>query len=219
MSTQQSPISTKHPNAARFSDQTYLVRKKFWQFFGGSFYIYDPDGALVLFSKLKAFKLKEDIRVFTDETLQTEALSIQARSVLDFSGSYDVYDSSTGQRVGALRRKGFKSSVYKDEWLILDGADREVGIIQEENAILALLRKYLLGALIPQRFDAQIGGRTVATFKQHFNLFATKLSLDFSLDPQHQFDRRLGIAAGILLCAIEGRSEERRVGKGCRSRR
>ena len=205
MSTQQTPVSTKHPNAARFSHQTYLLRKKFWQFFGGSFYIYDPNGALVLFSKMKAFKLKEDIRVFTDETLQTEALSIQARSVLDFSGSYDVYDSASGQRVGTLRRKGLKSSFYKDEWVILDDTEREVGLIQEESAFLALLRKYLLGALIPQSFNAQIGGRTVATFSQHFNLFATKLTLDFSADPQRQFDRRIGIAAGILLCAIEGK--------------
>jgi uncharacterized protein YxjI len=207
MPTQQTPVSTKHPNAARFSHQTYLVRRKFWQFFGGSFYIYDPSGALVLFSKMKAFKLKEDIRVFTDETLQTEALSIQARSVLDFSGSYDVYDSASGQRVGALRRKGLKSSFYKDEWVILDNTEREVGLIQEESAFLALLRKYLLGALIPQSFNAQIGGRTVATFSQHFNLFATKLTLDFSADPQHQFDRRLGLAAGILLCAIEGKQQ------------
>jgi uncharacterized protein YxjI len=205
MPTQQTPVSTKHPNAARFSHQTYLVRRKFWQFFGGSFYIYDPSGALVLFSKMKAFKLKEDIRVFTDETLQTEALSIQARSVLDFSGSYDVYDSASGQRVGALRRKGLKSSFYKDEWVILDNTEREVGLIQEESAFLALLRKYLLGALIPQSFTAQMGGRTVATFSQHFNLFATKLTLDFSADPQRQFDRRIGIAAGILLCAIEGK--------------
>jgi uncharacterized protein YxjI len=205
MSSQQTPVSTNHPIATRFSHQTYLLRKKFWQIFGGSFYIYDPNGALVLFSKMKAFKLKEDIRVFTDETLQTEALSIQARSVLDFSGSYDVYDSKSGQRVGALRRKGLKSSFYKDEWVILDNTEREIGLIQEESAFLALLRKYLLGALIPQSFTAQMGGRTVATFSQHFNLFATKLTLDFSADPQRQFDRRIGIAAGILLCAIEGK--------------
>jgi hypothetical protein len=199
--------TTNHPLAARFGHQTYLVRRKFWQFFGASFYVYDPSGAPVLFSKLKAFKLREDIRVFTDETRQTEALSIQARSVLDFSGSYDVYDSATGQRVGALRRKGLKSSFYKDEWVILDGAEREVGLIQEESAFLALLRKYLLGKLIPQTFNVQIGDRTVATFNQHFNLFATKLTLDFSPDPGRQFDRRLGIAAGILLCAIEGKQD------------
>jgi threonyl-tRNA synthetase len=100
MFTRQTPVSPHHPLAARFNHQTYHVRKKFWQFFGGSFYVYDPNGALVLFSRMKAFKLKEDIRVFTDETLQTEALSIQARSVLDFSGSYYIYDSASG-RCGA----------------------------------------------------------------------------------------------------------------------
>ena len=197
--------TTNHPIASRFGHQTYLVRRKFWQFFGASFYVYDPSGELVLYSKLKAFKLKEDIRVFTDDSLQTEALSIQARSILDFSGSYDVYDSATGQRIGALRRKGLKSSFYKDEWVILDAAEQEVGLIQEESAFLALLRKYLLGRLIPQSFNVELGGRTVATFNQHFNLFATKLTLDFSHDPGFQFDRRLGIAAGILICAIEGK--------------
>jgi hypothetical protein len=207
MFAQKPTISANHPFARRFGHQTYLVRKKFWQFFGGSFFVYDSNGAVVLFSRLKAFKLKEDIRVCTDESLQTEALSIQARSVLDFSGSYDVYDSATGERVGVLRRKGLKSSFYKDEWVILNQNEVEIGLIREENAFLALLRKYLLGALIPQSFNVQIGDQTVATFNQHFNLFATKLTLDFSLDPQHQFDRRLGIAAGILLCAIEGKQD------------
>jgi hypothetical protein len=41
----------------------------------------------------------------------------------------------------------------------------------------------------------------------HQTYLATKLTLDFSLDPQYQFDRRLGIAAGILLCAIEGKQD------------
>lgn len=205
MFAQQTSISPNHPLAARLSHKTYLVRKKFFKLFGGSFYVYDSNGDLAFFSKMKAFKLKEDIRVFTDEAMTTEALSIQARSVLDFSGSYDVYDSATGQRVGALRRKGLKSSFYKDEWVILDGAEREIGLIQEDNAFLALLRKYLLGALIPQTFNVKIGDQTLAEFSQKFNLFVTKLSLNFALDPQGAFDRRLGIAAAILLCAIEGK--------------
>jgi uncharacterized protein YxjI len=204
---QQTSIASNHPFAALFSHKTYLVRKKFFKLFGGSFYVYDSNGDLALFSKMKAFKLKEDIRVFTGEDMTTEALSIQARSVLDFSGSYDVYDSATGQRVGALRRKGLKSSFYKDEWVILDGAEREIGLIQEENAFLALLRKYLLGALIPQTFHVKIGDRTVAEISQKFNLFVSKLSLNFALDPQGLLDRRLGIAAAILLCAIEGKQD------------
>jgi hypothetical protein len=33
------------------------------------------------------------------------------------------------------------------------------------------------------------------------------MTLDFSPDPQRRLDRRLGIAAGVLLCAIEGKQE------------
>ncbi len=84
MFAHQTSLPANHPFAARFSHQSYLVRKKWLKLFGGSFYVFDPNGALILYSKQKAFKLKEDIRVFTDETMQTEALSIQARHVLDF---------------------------------------------------------------------------------------------------------------------------------------
>jgi hypothetical protein len=45
----------------------------------------------------------------------------------------------------------------------------------------------------------------VADFKQRFNLFSYQLDVDFSMDTTRQLDRRLGVAAAILLAAIEGR--------------
>ena len=57
------------------------------------------------------------------------------------------------------------------------------------------------------RLMAWIGGTSVAEFKQNFNPFVTKLTLDFSPDRHQKLDRRLGIAAGVLLCAIEGKQE------------
>lgn len=44
-------------------------------------------------------------------------------------------------------------------------------------------------------------------FKQNFNPFVTKLSLDFSTDTERRLDRRLGLAAAVLLCAIEGKEK------------
>ena len=41
--------------------------------------MYDGRGALIGLSKQKAFKLKEDIRFYTDETMTEERLLIQAR--------------------------------------------------------------------------------------------------------------------------------------------
>ncbi|MDQ3012102.1 MAG: hypothetical protein M3X11_15515 [Acidobacteriota bacterium] len=189
----------------RFLHSTYLIRKRVLSVVGGKFEIFDPAGNVVLFSKMKAFKLKEDIRLYTGEEMRTELLSIQARSVLDFSASYDVVDSQTGEKVGALRRKGWKS-MFRDEWLILDAWDNEVGRIQEESAFLAIIRRFLTN-LVPQNLDVEMGGELVAEFKQNFNPFVTKMTLDFSLDPQRRLDRRLGIAAGVLLCAIEGKQD------------
>lgn len=68
----------------------------------------------------------------------------------------------------------------------------------------ALLRR-LLTNLVPQTFEGEVGGAPVLRFRQHFNPFVQKIDLDFSMDREKHLDRRLGIAAAILLCTIEGR--------------
>ncbi|MCK5794540.1 MAG: hypothetical protein KAH12_07530, partial [Anaerolineales bacterium] len=133
-----------------FNHESYLVRKKILTLAGAKFHIYDPQGKLVFFSKMKAFKLKEDIRLFTDEDMQTELLNIQARNIIDIAATYDVSDPESGDKVGALRRKGLKS-ILKDEWAILDVNDNEIGLIKEDSMFLALLRRFLTN-LIPQTY-------------------------------------------------------------------
>jgi len=186
-----------------FSHSTYLIRRKIFTLFGGAFHIYDPTGQLAFYSRLKAFKLKEDIRIYTKEDMKTEALVIKARKVLDISATYDVVDPSTNQKVGALKRKGLKS-ILKDQWIFMDTNDREIGQVKEDNTVLALVRRFLTN-LIPQKYYGDIGGSQVCTFKQNFNPFVMKITADFSPDINRLLDRRLGIAAVVLLCAIEGR--------------
>ena len=187
----------------RLSSPTYLVRRKVFTLAGGAFHFYDGEGRLVLYSKLKAFKLKEDIRLFTGEDMREELLAIHARKVLDISATYDVTDSRTGERVGAIQRKGMRS-LLRDEWILRDAADQEIGLVREDSMGLALLRRFLTN-LVPQRFDIQVMGRKVATVRQNFNPFVLKLTVDFTLDPTGLLDRRLGLAAVLLLCAVEGR--------------
>ena len=74
----------------------------------GRIRIYGPDGGLVLYSEQKMFKLREDIRAYEDESKSRELLWIQARQVIDFAAAYDVVDSTMGQKIGALRRKGWR---------------------------------------------------------------------------------------------------------------
>jgi uncharacterized protein YxjI len=171
----------------------------------GKFRFYNPSGQLVMFSEQKMFKLREDIRVYSDETKTQEVLMIKARQIIDFSAAFDVVDSVTGTKIGALRRKGLQS-ILRDEWEILDVGDNVIGSLFEDSMGMALLRRFL-SSLIPQNYDITVGTARVADLKQNFNPFTYELNVDFSMDVAHQLDRRLGIAAGILLAAVEGRQQ------------
>ena len=186
-----------------FNYNTYLLKRQAIAM-TGKFRFYAPSGQLVLFSEQKMLKLKEDIRVYADESKSQEVLSIKARQVIDFSAAYDVVDATTNERVGTLRRKGWRSMV-RDEWEILDVNENVVGLLFEDDPTLAMLRRLLLGSLLPQNYDITMGGIRVADLKQRFNLFRYELDLDFTMDTANQLDRRLGLAAGILLAAVEGR--------------
>lgn len=187
----------------RYTHNTYLVRKKILKLLGGAFHFYDPLGNVVLYANQKAFKLKEDITIYSGEDMKEEMLTIKARNIIDFSATYDVFDAKSNENVGGLKRKGLKS-ILKDEWLVLDGSGNEVGTIKEDSTVLALLRRFLSN-LIPQKYDCVINNNVVCTYKQNRNPFVVKINIDFSLDTEQIFDRRLGIAAGLLLCAIEGK--------------
>lgn len=188
-----------------YSHSTYLMRKQVLKLFGGSFRIYNPTGDLSFFASMKAFKLREDITVHPDESKSSELMRIKARNIIDFSSAYDVFDSASGEKIGALKRRGLKS-LLKDEWVIMDANDQDVGLIQEDSLALALVRR-LATNLVPQSFHGDIGGTPVFKFKQYFNPFILKMNLDFSADNTGRLDRRMGIAAAILLTAIEGRQD------------
>jgi uncharacterized protein YxjI len=188
-----------------FRHDRFLLRRQVLAL-TGRFRIYAPDGSLVLFSQQKMFKLKEDIRIYSDESMSRELLYIQARSVIDFSAAYDVIDGESKQKIGVWRRKGFRS-LLRDEWELLDAQDRQQGILTEDNITQALLRRFLLGKWLPQNYDVVMNGRRMADLKQRFNPFRYELDIDFTVDPARQLDPRLGIAAAVLLATIEGRQE------------
>jgi len=186
-----------------FQHPSYLLKRQAIAL-TGRFRFYDPNGNLVMFSEQKMFKLREDIRVYSDENKTQEVLSIKARQIIDFSAAYDVVDAATNQKVGVLRRKGWRS-LLRDEWEVLDANDNVIGMLFEDSVGLAMLRRLLLGSLLPQNYDMTLGETRVADLRQNFNLFRYELNLDFSMDVTHKLDPRIGIAAGILLAAVEGK--------------
>ncbi len=193
-----------HDDAFDFSQ--YSVRRKILTLIGAKFHVFDPQGNIVLFSKMKGFRLREDIRLYTGEDMTEEVLTISTRQVIDFAGAYDVYDTAAGEKIGTLRRKGLKS-MFRDEWHILDAGGAQIGHIREDSGWLAFARRFVdyVSFISPQKYDVFIGDAHVGRMRQHFNPFVMRLSVDFSADIEQRLDRRLGLAAAVLFCAVEGK--------------
>ena len=188
--------------AAIFQQDRFLARQKIFAF-APQFFFLDLNGNTLAYLRKKVFTWKDEIRVFTDEQQTMELLSIKARKVIDWGTAFDVTDSINQQRVGALKRRGWKSLVRK-EYIILDANDQEIGKVQEDSVFLATIRRYITN-IIPQSYSFEIGGQPVGTARQNWNFFAPKMDVDFSDDPGKRLDRRLVAAAIVLLMAVEGR--------------
>ena len=182
----------------------FTIRRKILTLFGAKFHIYDSNENLIGFCKQKAFKLKEDIRLYTDESMSQERLSIKARSVIDFSAAYDVVDSRKDQKIGALQRRGFKS-MFRDEWIVLDENDNEIGTIKEDSMGLALIRRYVF-KFLPQKFHLRDSDENeLAELRTHFNPFVHRMTV--TVYPDTTISPYLILAGGLLLMAIEGRQQ------------
>ena len=186
---------------------TYLIRKKVLKILGEAFHIYTDDSQTELlgYCELKAFKLKEDIRIYTDEEKTTELISIKARSILDISAGYDVVDAQSGSSLGSYKRKGLKS-LFKDTDKLLDQEDQEYAELSEDSGLLALIRRFVPFAniLIPQIFHLRgnDGGGSVE-YTQKMNPIVQRLTVTGA--QSGGFDPRVVLAGGMLLAAIEGK--------------
>ena len=185
-----------------FQHRQYLFRRKVFKLFGGAFYVYDENGNLIIYSKQKAFKLNEDFRIYSDESQMEELLTIKTPQILDIGATYHVHDATTGQPIGALRRKGLKS-IVRDEWIILSEQGQAIGRLTERSIGGALLSRFV--NIVPQKYViTSSDGREVAEIKQHFNPFILKYSMTI-LKSESSIDPRLLISSGILLAGIERR--------------
>ena len=193
--------------AELFEADSYMIRQKVLKLLGEEFHIYSDESMenMIGYSKKKALKLKEDIRVFSDEDKSTELIVIKARSIIDFGATYDVTDSQTGEPICSCKRGGLKS-LFKDSWVVLDSEGNKVGTLGEDSGVLALVRRFVPGMalLIPQEFSLKMNGASgKVTFTQKINPLVHKLVV--SGVSSSGIDPRIAASAAVLLIAIEGR--------------
>jgi len=170
-----------------------------------TFEIFDIQGTPLVFCQEKLFKIKDDIRIYSDSSKNVELLRIKQRNIMDFVGVFDAIDPATNAKIGALRRKGWRSWM-RDEWHLLNTDDQQVGTLLETgNAFLRRIFKFL-----PYTFAFNVGEQQVGTFIQHFAFFGYKATMDVTGWQAGPLDRRMAFAGALLLMAVEAKEDANR---------
>jgi uncharacterized protein YxjI len=179
----------------------YIIKKKALRVVD-QYYIEDPRGARLAYSKQKFWKIKEDIRIYTDESMAHELFRVKQAQIIDAWGKFDVIDSATNTHLGYFRRKALMSGFVYDEWEIYNPYNQMIGRLEEE-AGRGIARKYLPGgALIPEKMTMKLNGVPVVQINQRFKIVGDIWDIQcHSLPPQ--FDRRVLLAGVILMAMIE----------------
>ncbi|MDQ2910523.1 MAG: hypothetical protein M3R39_05845 [Actinomycetota bacterium] len=168
-----------------------------------------PAGPPAAFVRQKRMAFREDIRFFADESETQEVFRIKARRVIDIGGRYDVHDAA-GLPIGVLEHQ-FGKSLLRSTWRILSSQDEELAVAQEKNQFLAILRRVAdfapYGEFLPIPYDFVIrsGERELGHFTRRFLSLRDVYTLDLSGDHEKGLDRRLAIALGIGLDALQNR--------------
>jgi len=196
--------------AGLFESDSYMIRQKVLKLLGEEFHIYSDNSMknMIGYSKQKALKLKEDIRVYSDEQKTVELLRIKQSGMLDFKGNFEIIDGPSGQNIASIKRKALMS-IGKDSYKVIDTKGREVGEITEDSLGLALVRRFVPFAtyLIPQKFVMKVGGAPgKVVYSQTFNPLVHKLMV--SGVGSSGIDPRIAAAGAILLIAIEGKQSQ-----------
>ena len=193
-------------------------RRKFWKLVGAEISVMDESATSeVAVIKMKAWKLKEDVRLFPDRDFAegTELLRIHARSIIDIGATYDVFIGKSTELSFSLRRKGLRSIFVRDKWLILDKTGSQTAELNETSSGLALFRRYIeiipyLGpvvaiclSFIKQTYEIQdISNACQAKITHQRNPFIVKMQLDQTMSSLN-YDPLIGLSATAMLCVVD----------------
>jgi uncharacterized protein YxjI len=175
-----------------------------------------PDGEPgqpVCFVEQKRFKFKEDIRFFTDDTKQVEAMRLKARQRFDPKARYDITDAD-GAKIGEIQ-KVFGASLLRSTYKLYDAAGEETARATEKSLLVALLRRLVdfipyVGGFgdwlpIPYHFVFKRGDRELATNTRRAWKIADTYTIDLTGDPERTLDRRLVLATAVGMDALQAR--------------
>jgi len=173
--------------------------------FGPQLRITDASGQMVLYVKQKALALKEDVKIFVDESQQNQLYQMKANKIIDFSAQYNI-SRADGMALGAVKRRGMRS-LWKATYNVVDASGADVGLIHEENPWLKVLDGLVsdipfVGMFINPAYLVELRGQTALYLKKQPAFLEGK----FTLDKRGDFtdaDERLLLPSVIMMLMLE----------------
>ena len=182
----------------------YLIREKFLKIFGNKFHIMDEHNQLYGFCEQKRFRIKEDIRLYDDESKNNEWLVIKQRNIVDAWGGFDILDPKEGTLLGTVRRKFWKS-ILRTKWQVLDPDGNDIGMLLEDSMAQAIARRVFLG-ILPKKYTLHtMGNDNPITMRQKFNPIISKLIVN--IPPENNFNRKFIAGLAIVISALDVRGQ------------
>lgn len=191
-------------------EHRFTVRRKVITFFGFAFTVLNPEGGVMAFCKQKAFRLREEVSVYTSATKSELVLKITTPNIIDFSATYQI-ELPSGDVIGSLRRRGW-SSMLRDRWHFYGPDGQDVAEIVEDSGGLAFARRFvpLVELLSPRRVNwVAVDGRVLATMVENRHLFVRAMRVEAKPGGPDDLDL---IASSVMLMLISAIQENRRRG-------
>lgn len=96
-------------------------------------YITDASDAPVLYVRQKIFNLREDVRIFRDDSKSEEIFRINADRIIDIGARYRFTDSKTERPLGAIKQRGLKT-IWRAHYDIEEpGTEKATHSLTEDN--------------------------------------------------------------------------------------
>jgi len=165
------------------------------------YYIENEAGEVLGYSRQKLLRLKDDIRIYSDDGMSVELFKILQDQIIDEWGTFSVIDE-LGTVLGKIRRQ-FSSSFVNIEYQLLDAEGHQYGrLVEEVNR--GLFRKLVpFGGLLPAQIWVELFGQRVMEIVQQFKIIGDVWEVDCRRMPP-SLDRRTLLSAMILLAIVEG---------------
>ncbi|MGA9401699.1 LURP-one-related/scramblase family protein [Haladaptatus sp.] len=190
------PPTQRHDiGGVTLDDDEYTVKQSH---FRNKYKVYDSAGDLVLESKQKLFKMKEEFPFFDADG--NTVFRVKAKNVLDVAGDYVLVDERTDEPVIVLS-KNF--SFFHHHWTIKRPDGTDVAEVESRSAILEALRSFsTLLSFIPHKYEiATSGGEPVGEIVGKFSL---RDVYKVRIEESNAVSKTALVAAAIAIDALEG---------------